>query len=147
MSLVKFRNGGLMPRFSEMIENFFRDDDFDFVSPWRKEAHMPAVNIRETETEFVMDFAAPGLKKDDFVIEVKDNVLLVSCERKFEKEEKEENFTRREFSFTSFKRSFWLPENANADKILAEYKEGVLHVSVPKMKIKEPEKIKTIKIS
>lgn len=146
MSLVKWNNGGIIPQFSRMVENIFRDDD-DFFNTWKKAMHVPAVNVKETDKLFEMEFAAPGLKKEDFVIEVKDNMLTVSCEKKEEKEEVKDNFTRKEFNYTTFNRSFWLPDNVNAEDIKAGYKDGVLKLTIPKVKVMAPEKAKMIPIS
>jgi HSP20 family protein len=93
---------------------------------------VPAVNIRETEDLFIVEMAAPGMKKEDFNIEIKQGMLSISSERKEEKEEKKENFTRKEFSFRSFERSFQLPENVNPELIKASYKEGLLLIELPK---------------
>lgn len=146
MSLVKWNNGGLIPQFSRMVENFFRDDD-DFFQNWKREMNVPAVNVKELDDSFKMEFAVPGMKKDDFKIEVKENMLIVSCEKKMEKEEKKDDFTRREFSYSSFNRSFWMPENTKPDAIKAEYKDGILMLMIPKMKISKPENIKKIAVS
>jgi HSP20 family protein len=107
---------------------------------------VPMVNIRETAENYLMEFAAPGLKKEDFNVELKENTLCVSCEKEISNERKEENFTRKEFSYEKFNRSFWLPENVKADKIEAEYHDGVLMVTIPKMEAKEPNPSKKIKI-
>lgn len=145
MSMIKWRDSDLIPRFSGMVENLFRDDDFtaDF---WTKKSMVPMVNIRETAENYLMEFAAPGLKKEDFNVELKENTLCVSCEKEISNERKEENFTRKEFSYEKFNRSFWLPENVKADKIEAEYHDGVLIVTIPKMEAKEPNPSMKIKI-
>lgn len=93
------------------------------------------MNIKETEQDFSLEMAAPGKSKQDFNIEVNDNVLTVSSERKQQNEEKDADgrYTRREFSYSSFKRSFTLPENIQEDNINACYKDGVLHISLPKL--------------
>lgn len=147
MSVVKWRNPGLIPSFSSMIDNFFMDDDGFFNGGSKKNFNFPPVNVKETEEAFLLEFAAPGFKKDDFKIEIKDNVLTVSSECEMEKEEKEDDYTRKEFSYTSFTRSFWLPEHPDEKKIEANYKEGVLHLTIPKLNITEKEPVKTIKVS
>ena len=146
MSLIKWRNPGeLMPAFPNWMENFMRDDDF-FANRWTREMTVPAVNVKETDKEFMLEVAAPGMKKDDFKVEVKEGNLYLSAETKMEKEEKSENYTRREFSFSSFNRSFWLPENVKADDIKATYKDGILFISLPKVKVEKKEPGKVIKI-
>ncbi|MBL7911553.1 MAG: Hsp20/alpha crystallin family protein [Bacteroidia bacterium] len=94
---------------------------------------LPAVNIKEGNKEFNMDFVAPGFKKDDFKISVDNNVLTISAEKEEEKKEENKRFTRKEFSYHSFSRSFTLPENVNAEKIDAKYEAGILNLSVPKL--------------
>lgn len=94
--------------------------------------HIPAVNIKETDTSFGIELAAPGKKKEDFNIEIDHNVLTISSEEKAEKEESEGKYTRREFSYASFRRAFTLPETVNTDHINASYENGVLHVALPK---------------
>ncbi len=92
----------------------------------------PAVNIAETEQEYRVELAAPGLEKKDFKIDLHKNVLTISSEKELRNEENNENFMRREFSYNSFKRSFTLPETVNAEKIKAEQANGILTVHIPK---------------
>lgn len=91
-----------------------------------------AVNIREDEKNYFLEFAAPGYEKDEFKIDLEKQVLTVSGEKKSETKEDEKDYTRREFSYTSFKRSFNLPETVNEEGIKAEYKNGILNISIPK---------------
>lgn len=116
-----------MPSFSKLFEDFFNDD----FGTWTT---VPAVNIKENDKEFSLEFAAPGKAKEDFKIEVDENILKVSSEKQDEKEEKDEKgrYTRREFSYHSFVRSFRLPDNVDVDKIEANYKNGILHINLPK---------------
>ena len=107
---------------------------------------MPAVNISEHEKDFVVEVAAPGMKKDDFNLNLERNVLTISSERKSEEKQEEKHFTRREFSYTSFQRSFTLPESVDQDKIDASYKDGVLVVTLHKKEEMIP-KSRAIKIS
>lgn len=107
---------------------------------------MPAVNIKETDSEVAIEMAVPGMKKSDFNIDLDDNLLTVSAEVKTENEDKNENYTRREFGYRSFKRSFNLPETVDAEKISARYNEGILILNLPKKEeVRKP--AKTIKIS
>ncbi len=93
---------------------------------------LPAVNIKETNKEFNLDLVAPGFQKGDFKINVADNVLTIGAEKEEEKNEENKKFTRKEFSYSSFSRSFNLPESADADQIDAKYSDGILKLSVPK---------------
>jgi HSP20 family protein len=106
----------------------------------------PAVNIRENERDFELEIAVPGKKKEDFNIEVDNNVLTVSLEDKKEDEVKEDNYTRREFSFSSFKRAFTLPETVNEEKINASYTGGILRFTLPKKEEALPKPKRLIEI-
>ncbi|OQP63864.1 heat-shock protein Hsp20 [Niastella vici] len=121
---------------SEMFPAFFDD----FFRPWNdwmgmgkgKSLTTPAVNISETKDHFEISVAAPGLKKDDFNIDVEENMLTISCEKEEKKEEKDERYTRKEYNYTSFSRSFTLPEEVIKEKIEAVYQDGVLRITLPK---------------
>lgn len=104
---------------------------------WGNVLNVPAVNIKEDEKSFLVHMAAPGMKKDDFEITLEENMLTISSEKKEEKEQKQERFTRKEYNFTSFSRSFTLPQDVLPDKIDARYENGVLMLTIPK---KEPVK-------
>ncbi len=94
---------------------------------------LPAVNIKETNDDFEVTMAVPGISKKDFKINLKDNILTISSEKKEENEKKDENYTRREYSYQSFSRSFTLPKNVvDDDKITAKYENGELHLKIPK---------------
>lgn len=109
---------------------------------------LPAVNVRETIDEFVIELAAPGMDKKDFKISFKNNVITISSEKEDKKEEKKDNYTRREFSYQSFQRSFTVPENAIlSDKIAASYNNGILEVKLPKREEVKPQPEREIKIS
>ena len=151
MSLIKWRkDGGMFPSFPSltgMVDNFFRDDD-DFFNQWRSgKGTLPAVNINETKDAFNVEVAAPGMEKKDFKVEVENGVLCISAETKEEKEEKDDKYTRKEFSYSSFKRSFWLPDNVDADAVKANYKDGILKISLPKTEVEETAPAKVIEIS
>lgn len=100
----------------------------------------------ETDTAFDLEVAAPGMKKEDFKLEVKEGMLYISAATKMEKEEKDDNYTRKEFSYSTFERSFWLPENVKSDNIKAAYKDGILTITLPKVKVEKKEPAKMIKI-
>ena len=112
-------------------------------------ANIPAVNIKETDTNFGIELAAPGKTKEDFNIEIDHNVLTISSEEKTEKEENDNQgkYTRREFSYSSFRRAFTLPESVNAESINATYENGVLHVTLPKREEALPKPKRLIEIA
>jgi HSP20 family protein len=93
---------------------------------------VPAVNILENKEDYKVSLAVPGMKKEDFNIDVEGNMLSISCEKEENTEEKEEQFTRKEYNYTSFSRSFTLPEGVNKEKIEAKYEDGVLKLVLPK---------------
>ena len=136
MSLVK-RNGTLFPR---LISNFFdtdlalRPDLFNFSGGLLGglSASVPSVNIIEDEKSFKIELAAPGLEKKDFKVETDNGVLTISSEKEKESKEENENYFRREFSYSSFSRSFQLPENSLPEKIEAKYENGILQLMLPK---------------
>jgi len=135
-SLVK-SNGTLFPTIPSLFDDFFTRDWLDSsLANWRVNgATLPAVNVMETNDDFRIEVAAPGMKRSDFKVELDNNVLTISSEREDKSEEKDSNgnCTRREFTYQSFQRSFSLPENkVLGDKITARYADGILHVTVPK---------------
>ncbi|PZO29499.1 MAG: molecular chaperone Hsp20 [Flavobacteriaceae bacterium] len=128
MNLVK-RNTVHLP---SIIDEFLKPDWFGGMQNYAP--NIPAVNIKETDTAFGLELAAPGKTKEDFIIEIDHNVLTISSETKNETEQTENNgcYTRREFSYTSFRRAFTLPETVNTDAINAVYENGVLLIALPK---------------
>lgn len=137
MSLLLRRNGnGLIRPFRSMVSDIFDNDSFLEGGFFDRES-IPAVNVKETDDNFQIELAAPGMKKKDFKVDVKNGVLNISAENEESNEEKEENYTRKEFSYTSFNRSFTLPESINNEDIHAKYNEGVLTLTLAK---KEEEK-------
>ena len=109
---------------------------------------LPAVNVKETNDDFVIELAAPGMEKKDFKINFKNNVITISSERENNNEEKNGNYTRREFSYQSFQRSFTVPENAVlSDKIEARYNNGILQVTLPKREEVKPQPEREIRIT
>ena len=128
------------------LSDFLNEDFFPTFA--RNSSSLPAVNIREDEKAFYLELAVPGMDKKDLRIEVKDDVLTISAEQKEEKQEDLEGYRRREFSYSSFCRSFYLPEDVNGEKIGANYKDGILNVEIPKLsEDKKKEKIRSISIS
>lgn len=145
MSLVNLkRNNVMRPPFDSIFDNFWNGD---LWSGFATGTTVPAVNIKETADKYEVQVASPGLKKEDFNIDVDNNMLTISSEKKEEKEEKDgEHITRREFSFSSFKRSFSIPENVDVSKIDAAYKDGILAIALPKKEKKVEETKKKIAI-
>lgn len=144
MSLVKFSNQ--MP---SVFDRFFENDMFDWSNRNYSNTNttLPAVNIKEDEDGFEVEMSAPGLDKKDFKIELNNSVLSISSEKKAENETKEgQQFTRREFSYQSFSRSFNLPESVEGEKIVAKYENGILSVSIPKKEEAKPKPVKQIEI-
>lgn len=145
-TLVK-PNGNLFPAMPSLLEDLFLKDLFDTTSgSWKSSGTtLPAVNVGETNDAFMIEVAAPGMKREDFHVELDNNLLTISSDR--EKEEKQNGnlYARREFSYQSFQRSFALPENRiEGDKIFAKYTDGILYITVPKKeeaKVKPPKQI------
>ncbi|MES2285507.1 MAG: Hsp20/alpha crystallin family protein [Bacteroidota bacterium] len=153
MTLVLKRNGNVFPRVvNDLMEtgSMFNPDLLDFnnnLMNWDFSAKVPSVNITETEKEYKIELAAPGLEKKDFKIEVENKVLVISSEKEEEKKEEDKNYKRREFSYSSFSRSFQLPEDILSDKIDAKYENGILKLSVPKKEVSVSKQKKEIKVS
>jgi len=148
MSLVKREN--YQPTWSNLFNDFLNRDWFD----WNNQNYsltnttIPAVNIKETVNEFEVDVAAPGMSKEDFKIELNNNVLTISSEKQSENETKEgKNVTRREFSYQSFSRSFTLPAIVETERITAKYENGLLRVNIPKKEEAKPKPMKQIEVS
>ena len=130
--------------FPSIIDELLKPDWLGGIQNFN--TNVPAVNIKETDTSFGIELAAPGKKKEDFNIEIDHNVLTVSSENKSEKEETEGKYTRREFSYSSFRRAFTLPETVNTENINATYENGVLYVALPKREEALPKPKRLIEI-
>jgi HSP20 family protein len=133
MTLVKFNpsngnNGSLLPGFNDVFDSIFNDTFFSD----RMVARVPAANISESEGHFHVELAAPGLKKEDFKLNLERNVLNISVERQNETGDVQKNYSKREYSYSSFVRSFTLPEVADAGRIEAAYTDGVLKIDIAK---------------
>ena len=136
----------MFPSIPSFTDRFFGGDLMDW-SNWNfagADSTLPAINVKESDSDFKIEVAAPGLKKSDFKLNYDKGRLTISSEKSDEKEEKKgKEVTRREFSYQSFQRSFTIPDDVvNADKISAKYKDGILHVTLPK---REEAKVKTAK--
>ena len=131
-------NGGLAPSFRHdfLSNRFFTPRLFDFDDDFfNKEVATPLANIKETSKEFKLDLSVPGMKREDFKIDVDNGTLTISSEKETEKNEEDENFCRREFSYSSFSRNFLLPENVDENNINAKYNDGMLQVTIPKKEV------------
>ena len=126
-----------LAKFGEKMPTLFDD----FFKPWNewfdngvfgRAISIPAVNIKERKDEFMVSMAAPGLKKEDFKIDVDGNLLTISSEKEEKKEENEDKFTRKEYNYSSFTRTFSIPEDVNKEKIEARYEDGILKLALPK---------------
>ena len=151
MTLIKFKNNGnvterfpLMPTvFGDFFNDFLNSD----VTPRDILSYVPAVNIMEGNSEFSIEVAAPGIEKEDFRISVENGMLTISAEKKEETQDENKRFTRKEFSYQSFKRTFSLPEHVETDKIEATHKNGVLTLVLPKKEEARKKALKEIKVS
>ena len=146
MSLIKFNNRNrLFPSWNnESLKHFLNSDDFFNTDYLEEDSLMPAMNVKEHDKDFEIEFAAPGFSKKDFEVTIDDNMLNVCGEKKHEEEQKEEDYTRKEFSYNSFKRSLNLPKSVNADQeVKATYKNGILKLNLHK---KEEAKVQPKKV-
>lgn len=132
MTLVKFdqekTSNALLPGFNDIFGSFFNDS---FISD-RLVTRVPAANISESDEKYHIELAAPGLKKDDFKLQLDRNVLSISVEQRSENADNNKNYNKREFSYSSFVRSFTLPESADHANIDATYTDGVLKIDIAK---------------
>lgn len=136
--------------FPSLIDNFLSRDlmDWSTTNYSNTNTTLPAVNIKETDEDFRIEVAAPGMDKKDFNIHLENNQLTISSERKNETSEVEDYYMRKEFSYQSFQRTFNLSENlVDSDRINAKYIDGVLRISLPKKEEAKPKPAKQIKIS
>ncbi len=122
-----------------LADDFFRSSLLSDLFDNQTHFSTPAVNIAENGDDFKIEVAAPGLDKDDFKINLDHNVLTISSEKESENVENKPDFNRREFNYSSFKRSFSLPDSINTEKILATHKNGILSIQIPK---REDSKVK-----
>lgn len=136
------------PTWSSWIDEMFnRELPSVFTSNFNTGLSSPKVNIKETEDAFEVEMAVPGLNKSDFKIDLDNDTLSISTEVKEEKEHTEENYTRREFGYSSFKRVFTLPESVNEDHINAKYENGILNIHLPKKEEAKQKPVRSIEIS
>jgi HSP20 family protein len=152
MSLTLRPRTGLSRFLSDWPTSLLDRDFFDFESdlmPTRLGVNIPSVNVRETPKEYILEVAAPGLERKDFNIEVDNQTLTISAEKEEKKEEKREDdgYSRKEYSFNSFSRSFTLPDDVKESNIDAKYENGILKLTVPKTKESTPKAVKKITVS
>ncbi|GFD96298.1 hypothetical protein KUL156_25790 [Alteromonas sp. KUL156] len=147
-SLTSTNSNVNFPNLSSWLDDVFnRDLPAVFTSNFNTGITLPKVNIKETADSYIVEMAVPGLSKSDFNINIDNQILSISTEIKETNEEKQENYTRREFGYSSFKRTFTLPESVNDDKINASYKDGILNIFLPKKDEAKQKPARTIKIS
>lgn len=145
--MLLVRNSNQTP---SLFDRFFDGEMFDWSHRNFSNTNttLPSVNIKDNADAFTVEVAAPGFVKADFKIELNRNLLTISSDKKVENETKEgEVFTKREFSYQSFTRSFTLPQIANGDKIEASYDNGILTVLIPKRDEAKPKPARMIEIN
>ncbi|MDJ1472268.1 Hsp20/alpha crystallin family protein [Cytophagaceae bacterium DM2B3-1] len=139
MALVRFNQPSSVFPYRNLLNELLNDFNTSVGQDYR--SNIPAVNVHENETGYTLEVAAPGQQKENFNINLDGRVLTISSEQKEEKKEENGKWTRKEFNYSSFKRSFTLPENVNAENIEATYENGVLVVVVPKAEEVKPKSI------
>ena len=125
MNLIKWNH-------QPMLSDIFEDLERRFYSPFKNGEFVPAANIKENEKTFDIEIAVPGMKKEDFKINLENNVLTISSEKEEQKNEETKNYTRKEFVYGSFSRSFTLPKIVETEQIKAVYENGILNIQLPK---------------
>ena len=150
MALAKFSDNALST-FPSLFNKFFEGEWSDWLNSNYSPTNtsLPAVNIQEDDNNFLIEVAAPGMKKDDFNIKYDNGYLTISSEKKEEKKDEQEGrYSRREFNYQSFQRTFNVPEEmVDSNKINAKYSDGILHISLPKVEAAKVKPAREIKIS
>jgi HSP20 family protein len=149
MTLIKLKSDKPVRGLERMpyISDIFNDMFDNMITPDFRRSTVPGVNIVETDENYKLQLAAPGLAKEDFKINVENDVLTISAEKKSESSETKEKFTRKEFYYGSFFRSFTLPEMVAVENISASYENGIMVVVLPKKEEAKPKAPREIKIS
>ena len=148
MTLIR-ANSNYFPSFSSLFDDFFNTE----LGDWRRNnfssenSTLPKVNVKEDENGFTIEVAAPGMEKEDFNVQLNHNHLTISSEKRSENTEEAEKYTKKEFAYHSFQRSFSLPNSANGEKISAKYDKGILTLSIPKREEAKPKPVKKISIN
>jgi HSP20 family protein len=134
MTLIKFQNpkvkrffetDAMFPGFGHAFDNFLKMD-------YNYGDSTPSVNVTENEQEYNLEYLVPGFKKEEIKVALEQNVLTVKAEKKTESSEEQKRYTRKEFSYSSFKRSFTLPDNIDVEKMVAKHEHGILNITIPK---------------
>lgn len=145
MYLTKYRN--LVPSSFRTNSGFF-DEFKDFFGPsWEGGSMLPASNVKETSDNFQIEIAAPGFEKADFKINLENDVLTIASEKKVESAKENEHYTRKEFQYSTFSRSWNLPESVDVSSINASYDKGILSVVLPKKQESTKQTNKVIEIA
>ncbi len=149
MTLIKWSKPGVIRNGNDVFSwnPFSVMDDYLTHDMSGRAGFVPAVNVSEKENAFLVEVSAPGISKENFKIAAEDGMLTISSEYKEEKKEENTKFSRREFRYGSFSRSFTLPENINTEAISAKYENGILSVDLPKKEIEVKKATKEIKVS
>jgi HSP20 family protein len=140
MTLVKFNQpskGQNVPVFSRLF-NDFMENDFPMFRPVVN-GSLPAVNISETDNSYQIEMSSPGFSKADISIAIEGDTLTISGEKKSESNEETKKYSRKEFSYQNFKRSFTLPEHLDSEKIAAKFEDGILRIDLPKKESAQPQ--------
>lgn len=142
------KNVATLPSLSSWVDNFF-DNEFSsgFLANFNKGITLPAVNIMETAEAYALEIAVPGMKKSDFTIDIDNKVLAIASSTKDTREERNANYTRREFGYSSFKRTFTLPDTVEEENVSASYEDGILKVYLPKREEAKQKPPKRVDIS
>jgi HSP20 family protein len=150
MTLVKNHNKSSIQRWNNPFDRLLRND---FMDLWNQDVTetIPSINITEEKNNYVVEMAAPGLKKEDFNINVEKDLITISCEKESETtsedgKDRNGNYTRREYNYSSFSRSFTLPDNADGQKIKAKYTDGILRLEIAKNEESQKPKTQKIKV-
>ncbi|RTE52001.1 Hsp20/alpha crystallin family protein [Arenibacter aquaticus] len=148
-SLANVNSQTSFPNWSNWIDNFLNNDQLPLLNSlnFNRGITLPKVNILETADAYAVQMAVPGLKKTDFHIDLEEQLLSISAELQEEHDSPDAQYTRREFGYSSFKRTFSLPETVNDDQIEASYNDGILSIHLPKKEEAKRKPAKTIKIS
>lgn len=145
MSLVKYNSEKGLGSFDNLFDTFFNNNLTDVIGS-DNNTSQASVNVIETDDDYRIEIAAPGLGKDDFDVTIEDNSLTISAEVEKEEGESTDKYTRREFNYSSFKRSFNLPDTVNAENISAGYESGILTLTLPKREEAKPQPARKIDI-
>jgi HSP20 family protein len=133
--------------FPSIVDEFFGRDFIPDLFEFQTGVNMPSVNVIEGKDEFKIEVAAPGLNKEDFKVDLDNNVLTITSEKEEKKEDENQRYMRREFSYSSFKRSFSMPQSVDSSNIRANHQNGVLTITIPKREEAKERPPKQIEIS